>query len=308
MDPDYVKVLTNDTKLLGGFQDYEEKINSSAYLNFEGRTDLLPIYIALKGSPPYGCLPINYQTFLTDAPNLTVKGKRKNDKRLMWELQISTLGYLNYNVTFKKAPFMPLPLCAEKFRDKDQFWESSLTGAPKWLKCGFPQAAAKHVPVGTHMEVWDFSIVSGNYDYTKYLKNNSDKFNKYIPPGLGQKVQRWFSPGYVEPIWVSRDPKTNAIISHHELFRLAASANMILQKRPKRKNSVPLATRACVAYPFALLMGYTSQINITHVENSYKIHCVACRVTNCIDSSLDKHIAVMILVKIPAYVMLPVDL
>lgn len=123
MDPDYVKVLTNNTKLLKGFQNYEKRINSSAYLNFEGRTNSLPIYIALKGSPPYGCLPINYQTFLTDAPDLTVKGKKKkkNDKRLMWELQISTLGYLNYNVTFKKAPFMPLPLCAEKFRDKDQF-------------------------------------------------------------------------------------------------------------------------------------------------------------------------------------------
>ena len=38
------------------------------------------------------------------------------------------------------------------------------------------------------------------------------------------------------------------------------------------------------------------------------INCYACRLTNCVGSRIDKLIAVMILVKHPAYVMLPIDL
>ena len=42
LDPDHIKVLTNDTDLLGGMQDYDERPNSSALLNFEGRSDPPP--------------------------------------------------------------------------------------------------------------------------------------------------------------------------------------------------------------------------------------------------------------------------
>ena len=38
------------------------------------------------------------------------------------------------------------------------------------------------------------------------------------------------------------------------------------------------------------------------------INCYACRLTNCVDSDIDKYTTVMILVKRPAYVMLPINL
>lgn len=49
-------------------------------------------------------------------------------------------------------------------------------------------------------------------------------------------------------------------------------------------------------------------VDITVVGGSYRIFCHTCRLTNYIDSILDKELSVMILVKRPPYVMLPVDL
>ena len=83
---------------------------------------------------------------------------------------------------------------------------------------------------------------------------------------------------------------------------------MILQKKPTDKAPIPLATHACVSYPFAKLLGSRPQVNITHTGNSYFINCTAYKLTNCINSGMDKQYPVMILVKRPPYVMLPVDL
>lgn len=92
------------------------------------------------------------------------------------------------------------------------------------------------------------------------------------------------------------------------LFRLAASTNVILQKRPNKTVSIPYAVRSCVSYPFTILLGHPIHIDITVIDGSYKIFCHTCRLTNYIDSILDKKLSVMILVKRLPYVMLPVDL
>ena len=89
---------------------------------------------------------------------------------------------------------------------------------------------------------------------------------------------------------------------------LIVQKNIILQKKPTDRFLVPLTTHACVSYPFAMLLGSNSQVNITYVGNSYFINCTACKLTNCIDSVVAKQYPVMILVKRPPYVMLPVDL
>ena len=80
------------------------------------------------------------------------------------------MGSASYNDTFQNAPFMPLPVCTEKFRGKNQFWENTLTGYPKWLECGFPHSAVKHHPSGTPLEIWYFSVSSGTFDYIQYLR------------------------------------------------------------------------------------------------------------------------------------------
>lgn len=160
---------------------------------------------------------------------------------------------------------MPLPVCTEKYRDRNQFWENSLTGYPKWLECEFPQTAIIHHPLQTPLEIWDFSASSKTFDYTQYLKNNSNKFNGYTPPELGEKVHQCFSPRYMESIWVARDLNNNKITIHHDTFRLTANANIILQKKPKETRPTPYATRVCMAYPFALLLRYASHINIRRI-------------------------------------------
>ena len=84
LDSDYIKVLTNDTDLLGGTQDYCERPNSSALLNFEGDLTPPPICLALHGYPPLGCLPVNYRIFLTDSPD-PASVNPKHGPRFIWE-------------------------------------------------------------------------------------------------------------------------------------------------------------------------------------------------------------------------------
>ena len=43
-----------------------------------------------------------------------------------------------------------------------------------------------------------------------------------------------------------------------------------------------------MAYPFALLLDYASQIDITKIGKSYMINCYACRLINCVDFGIDK--------------------
>ena len=147
-----------------------------------------------------------------------------------------TLGYRINNETFQNAPFMPLPVCTKKYRDINQFWNGNSNTHPRWLSCGFKYIpASKHTAEGTNLEIWDFSISSGGYDYSQYFKRLSDmgliKYKNYTNKDNTQKLQRWFSPGYVEPLWVARDPIKNLTATHYDLFRLAASANIILQKK-----------------------------------------------------------------------------
>ena len=95
---------------MGGYQECDHEVNISAYINYEGRTDSVPICLVLRGAAPVGCLPVNYRTFLTDAPDPSDNAE-KEGKRLMWELQIPTLGHVIYNESFVIVPHMPLPIC-----------------------------------------------------------------------------------------------------------------------------------------------------------------------------------------------------
>ncbi|XP_071473816.1 endogenous retrovirus group K member 113 Env polyprotein-like isoform X2 [Marmota flaviventris] len=69
LDPEPIRILTNDTDRLGGFQDSNARSSSSSLINFEGRADSLPICIAIQGKTPEGCVSTSYRTFLTDGPD-----------------------------------------------------------------------------------------------------------------------------------------------------------------------------------------------------------------------------------------------
>ncbi|XP_053454793.1 endogenous retrovirus group K member 19 Env polyprotein-like [Nycticebus coucang] len=68
-DQESIKILTNDTLRLGGFQDSESRGHASSFVNFTGRADSLPICLTLKGRAPPFCLQTSFRVFLTDAPD-----------------------------------------------------------------------------------------------------------------------------------------------------------------------------------------------------------------------------------------------
>ncbi|XP_028715356.1 endogenous retrovirus group K member 19 Env polyprotein-like isoform X2 [Peromyscus leucopus] len=146
LDREPIKVLTNDSVRLGGAQDSDARSSSSSLINFEGRADSLPICLTLQGKVPYGCFPTSYRTFLTDGPD-----KANAGRRWVWELQIQTLGDKLYRDNFTQVNTIPITPCIQKYRDKDQFWDSSLSKFPAWLTCGFPNAAAWYEPRGRWM-------------------------------------------------------------------------------------------------------------------------------------------------------------
>ncbi|XP_052610114.1 endogenous retrovirus group K member 6 Env polyprotein-like [Peromyscus californicus insignis] len=71
LDDETYKVLSNQTEIIGGFQDSDERASASSFINFAGSSDSLPICFALEGVAPPGCLSTSYRTFLTDAPSST---------------------------------------------------------------------------------------------------------------------------------------------------------------------------------------------------------------------------------------------
>ena len=63
---------------------------------------------------------------------------------------------------------------------------------------------------------------------------------------------------------------------------------------------------AFLALIYAILLDNFDRVKITNLDKSFHIHCNCCQLTNCVDPNLDKESAVMILLKRPAYVLLPV--
>ena len=163
LDREPIRILTNDTRRLGGAQDSDARISSSSLTTFEGRSDSLPICITLSGKVPRFCLSSSYRTFLTDSPD-----KENVSKRWIWEIQIQTLGEFNYGEKFKQVSSMPIEPCIQKYRDKDQFWDSAINKFPTWLTCGFPNTATKYQPKDSSYEIWDYSISS----YIEYEVNS----------------------------------------------------------------------------------------------------------------------------------------
>ena len=83
---------------------------------------------------------------------------------------------------------------------------------------------------------------------------------------------------------------------------------MFLDKRPNHTKSEPIGLRACISYPNALLLAQSAFVNITKVNKSYQVVCHSCKLTNCITSAEPKDLNVLLVVRRPPFVMLPVEL
>lgn len=89
---DHIKVLTNQTLVIGGSPDFHLLKNSSGYVDFEG-SDSLPICFSFSPSVPVGCFQVGKRVFNTDNPTLdNTKPDGKGNGRRMWELWMTTVG------------------------------------------------------------------------------------------------------------------------------------------------------------------------------------------------------------------------
>lgn len=311
MDPQHIKVLTNDSLRIGGAQNSELRPSTSSFINFEGRADSLPVCLTLQGKAPHGCFTTRYRTFLTDSPDRAQLGD-SSGRRWIWEVQMQTLGDPLYKEVFVNRQTSPEVQCIEKYRDKDKFWDAALTNNPTWLQCAFPHAATWYAPVNLTDEnllVWDYSNSNNgsNKIYENYITQNKEKFHNYTYDGLGEPLRSWFSPGIVEPTWFIE--QGNITRRQSDLFRLVAAANMFLEKKPGEKKSLAYGLRACLSYPYAMLLAQQASVNISQEPgNSYSVTCHSCKLTNCISSAESKDLDTVIIVRRPSYVLLPVEL
>lgn len=300
---EHIKVMTNVSDILGGTPIFSVGPIKSSTLTYEGRADSAPICFSLLGFSISGCLPVAYRTFVTDAPESVEKPTP--EKRLVWELQIKTLGWYTENETASTTETLPITDCLHKYKNQDSQWIYD-DQTPNWLSCGFQKKGIPYVVTGTNTTVWDFSVSSPNYNQAGYFKNNSEKFNNYN--SKDKVIHRFFTAGFVEPVWITKNTDGSSLMQM-DLFRLAAAADMILWTKPKATHPEPIGARACVGYPFGILMAKRSLFSVRPISsNSYHIKCLQCVLTNCMENDFKKEFDVMLLVKRPAYVMMPVDL
>lgn len=312
---DHIRVLTNQTLYLGGSPDFHGFKNSSGNVNFEGKSDSLPICFSFSLYVPTGCFQITKQVFNSDTPTFdNSKPGGKGDKRRMWELWLTSLGSpeaLARVVPVKRKLPPKYPHCQLTYK-KDSLWEGDEAAPPRWLPCAFPDNGVSFAPKRASGLLWDFSLSSPQQDQSKKLKADKDLYGGYVPP-VNQRIYRWYDAGWVEPTWfwenAPEDPnerKFTTLTQHSDLFRLVAASRKIHVKRPGSQNYDIISASACVTYPYALLVGLPQLIKIEKRGSTFHISCSSCRLTNCLDPSAYDH--TMVLVKRPPYVLLPVDI
>lgn len=204
--------------------------------------------------------------------------------------------YPHYRATFKK----------------DALWEGDENAFPRWLPCAFPDNGVRFSPLGAAGLLWDFSMSSPDKDQNNYLSTNSKLYGNYVPP-IRKPIKRWYDAGWVEPTWFWEplhtdlsDRQNKPLIEHPELFRLVASSEKLLLKKPGAADYDAVSVSACVTYPYTILVGLPQLIDIDKVGSIFNIKCTSCKLTNCIDSTVSG--SVILIVRRPPYVLLPVDL
>lgn len=110
----------------------------------------------------------------------------------------------------------------------------------------------------------------------------------------------------MKPIWFAKEG--NITRKYSDLYRLLAATNIFLEKRPNHTKFEPIGLRACISYPNALLLTRSAFVKITKVNKSYQVVCHSCKLTNCITSAEPKDLNVLLVVRCPPFVMLPVEL
>lgn len=180
---------------------------------------------------------------------------------------------------------------------------------PTWLKCGFEHWAMVFTPWKKQERIYDYSIARPHNNYRSFFLGENLNYHGYKPEVFTKEpINRWFTPRWVEPIYVSHSPSGDVLNTFSRLFRLLAASAVLYFRRPQESRPVPIAIRSCLSYPYSILAGSSADLKITNLGHSYEVHCSKCILTNCIDHQLTKSYSRIVILRRPSYVMLPVDL
>jgi hypothetical protein len=162
-------------------------------------------------------------------------------------------------------------------KDNDYTWNSMVTEYPVWLDCRFKHSATVFHPRGTQDAVTDFSVPLPKSDFTHFFKQLSDtQFHGFDPDMGNEPLKRYFTPGFVAPIWVGHSFAYNITAIQPDLFRLVSAANMTFLKKPRAQANSPIAVKTCVTYPYAIFFGNFDRIKITNLGKSFHFNCNSC--------------------------------
>ena len=138
-----IKVFSNEPQLLGGISDSLVPHKIASKITFHGITEETPMCFSTDNlHVPLGCLPLSYRTYITHSPG-------EDNKRDIWSLEITSLGYANNNDTnISVALPPPFKLCDNFNSHEDSSWNllNLDTDFPRLIECGFHHTALQFKP------------------------------------------------------------------------------------------------------------------------------------------------------------------
>ena len=77
-------------------------------------------------------------------------------------------------------------------------------------------------------KIYDYSIASPHNNYRSYFHNEELLYHGYKPEVLtNEPINRWFTPGWVEPIYVAHSPSGDILKTFPGLFRLFTATDRV---------------------------------------------------------------------------------
>lgn len=308
-----IKVVINNTDLLGGQSNSYITPRKALNFNYTGLSHTPPICLSMKPIP--GCLPLGLRTFMTDSPT---EGEDARARRELWTITLRTAAIAARNHSNILSTKTALPSGLSPCPDvDDRYWPLTdrIEGHPRWLPCGWPNRGVKYPLFNSSENIYDWSISSPGFDYRQFASVTIPAITQYTPAINWQEIQdifptnepihRWASAGFIAPVLTYYS--TTGSVLHPDLWRLiAASAPTVLTRPTKVSRAYHLS--ACLNPPHAVLIpGKAGSLSLRQSASGiYEIRCSNCILTNCIKSSAG--IKTMLIVHQPSYVMLPVNL
>lgn len=287
-----------------GIQNYGQFVINRNY-TFKGQTNLPPICFYVKkyslDKGKNGCLPVSDFGLLTDSPK-EPSGKDKTTRHLWSLIGKFVDSGIRGELKIHPSKYPDCDIKPDKAIDEWRGIDINV-GFPSWVYC-MHNTEAKIVIPGSKYYVSDWSMDKPDSDYRQYLQHviRYNWKDSLIPSPL--RINRWNSFGWIAPMYTFNH-KNNVYIQP-QLWRLLLAVGNVTLKRPNAKENV-YYVQTCVMSPYVLLL--TNEFdNLQIVRKYHRFHvlCTECMLTTCIIPNMK--VQIIMLLKKPAYIMLPVTL